>query len=267
MIKKFLLTAICVFLFGISQAAAWVVYCTNCSDRWVQALERVTNVEQLKTLYLEYGESVQQTAHQLKNVQQNVEMITDMIHNTATLPREMISQVSDEMTRFAQITNAINTIRADIMGLEKVYDEYYKTQEEYNRMANLPNRMLTERNIAIRADIDKMNERIDEATKATFQLSGSQLKDLEESGKTEDYINDLVNNAEGRNEMLQAANQLAKLQYAETKQLRELMATTIQSNLATQVRDEKAKQRSLEVKEYLLDTDNNLRKPSVNSPF
>lgn len=247
MFKKFLLTAMCVFLFGVNGSHARAVYCTNCSNRWVQALERVTNVEQLKTLYLEYGESVQQTAHQLKNVQQNVEMITDMIHNTAALPREMISKVSDEMTRFAQITNAINTIRADIIGLEKVFDETYKTQAELREMANMPNDMLKERNMTIRADLDIMNKKIEEATKATFQISGKQLKDLEESGKTEDYINELINNAEGRNEMLMAANQLAKLQYAESKQLRELIATTTQSNLVKQARDEQQKQLSDEI--------------------
>ncbi len=247
MFKKFLAMALGAFLFGVGQAEADIVYCTNCSERWTQAVERITNIEELKTLYLEYGESIQQTAHQLKNVQQNIEMITDMIHNTAALPRQVLSKISDEMTRFAQITNSINTIREDIMGLERVYDEYYKTQAEYKRLANLPNEMLSERNVTIRADIDKMADRIDTATKATFQLSGSQLKDLEESGKMEDYINDLVNNADGRNEMLQAGNQLAKLQYSEARQLRELVATTIQSNLATQVRDEKEKQISKEI--------------------
>lgn len=99
-----------------------------------------------------------------------------------------------------------------------------------------------------------MGERIDEATKATFQLSGSQLRDLEESGKMEDYINDLVNNADGRNEMLQAGNQLAKLQYSEARQLRELVATTIQSNLATQVRDEKERQIEEEMKRIIHST-------------
>ena len=84
---------------------------------------------------------------------------------------------------------------------------------------------------------------------------GSQLKDLEESGKMEDYINDLVNNADGRNEMLQAGNQLAKLQYSEARQLRELVATTIQSNLATQVRDEKEKQLAEEIYRNITNTD------------
>lgn len=246
MTKKFLLAALGIFLFGVSQAEARAVYCTNCSERWTQAIEKVTSMKQLQQMYSDYKEYVEQTAQLLENVQQNITMIKDMQHNTLGLPSELLGKIYDEMTRLARITNALNTIRADIEGTEKVYDEYYKTQEEYKRLANLPNRMLTERNITIRADIDKMNSRIDDATKATFQLSGSQLKDLEESGKMEDYINDLVNNADGRNEMLQASNQLAKLQINETRQLRELMATTIQSNLATQVRDEKEKQISEE---------------------
>lgn len=255
MFKKFLAMALGIFLFGVSQADARAVYCTNCSERWTQAIEKVTSMKQLQQMYSDYKEYVEQTAQLLENVHQNIVMIKDMQHNTLGLPGEIIGKIYDEMTRLAKITNALNTIRADIEGTEKVYDEYYKTQEEYKRLANLPNRMLTERNVTIRADIDKMAERIDTATKATFQLSGSQLKELEESGKMEDYINDLINNADGRNEMLQASNQLARLQINETRQLRELMATTIQSNLATQVRDEKEKQISEEIYRNITNTD------------
>lgn len=252
MFKKFLAMALGIFLFGVSQAEAKVVYCTNCSTKWTQAIEKVTSMKQLQQMYSDYKEYVEQTAQLLENVHQNIVMIKDMQHNTLGLPGEIIGKIYDEMTRLAKITNALNTIRADIEGTEKVYDEYYKTQAEYKRLANLPNRMLTERNVTIRADIDKMAERIDTATKATFQLSGSQLKELEESGKMEDYINDLIDNADGRNEMLQASNQLARLQINETRQLRELMATTIQSNLATQVRDEKEKQISEEIGERIM---------------
>lgn len=247
MFKKFLAMALGIFLFGVSHAEAKAVYCTNCSTKWTQAIEKVTNIKQLNQMYADYKQYVEQTAHQLKNVQQNIEMITDMVHNTAALPRELLGKVSDEMTRFAQITNSINTIRADIMGLEKIYDETYKTQAKLKEMANMPNDMLRERNMSIRADLDVMDEKIEEATKATFQISGKQLKDLEESGQTEEYINDLINNADGRNEILMAANQLAKLQYAESKQLRELIATTTQSNLVKQVRDEQQRQLSEEI--------------------
>lgn len=254
MFRKFLAAALGVFLFGVGQAEARAVYCVNCSEQWTQAAERVTSIQKLNQMYSDYREYVEQTAHLLENVHQNITMIKDMQHNTIGLPSEIIGKIYDEMTRLAKVTNALNTIRADIEGTEKIYDEYYKAQAEYKKLANLPNDMLSERNVTIRADIDKMGERIDEATKATFQLSGSQLRDLEESGKMEDYINDLVNNADGRNEMLQAGNQLAKLQYSEARQLRELVATTIQSNLATQVRDEKERQIEEEMKRIIHST-------------
>ncbi len=252
MTKKFLLIALCSFFIGVNEGNAFTMYCVNCSDRFMQALERVTNLEQLKQLYLDYGESVQQTAHQLKNVQQNVEMITDMIHNTTALPRNLVREGYNELTRLAQITNSINTIKSDIMGLEKIFDEKYKTQEELNRIANFPNELVSERNITIRANMKIMNERIDEATKATFQLSGSQLKELEDSGQLEAHINALME-SDGRNGILMAANKLAQEQIKETRQLRELIATTVQSNLATQVRDEKEKQLSDEVDKRITD--------------
>ena len=40
------------------------VYCWNCSENVTQALDRVTNLEQLQTLIKGYDEAIQQTAAQ-----------------------------------------------------------------------------------------------------------------------------------------------------------------------------------------------------------
>ncbi len=125
MFRKFLAMALGAFLFGVGQAEARAVYCVNCSEQWTQAVERVTNLQQLNQMYSDYREYVEQTAHLLENVHQNITMIKDMQHNTLGLPSEIIGKIYDEMTRLAKVTNALNTIRADIEGTEKIYDEVY----------------------------------------------------------------------------------------------------------------------------------------------
>ena len=83
---------------------------------------------------------------------------------------------------------------------------------------------------------------MDRATQATFQLSGHQLKQLEESGELESYVNSLLDTPEGQQQALMAANQLAALQIQEARQLRELIATKVQSDLASQTKKEKEDQ-------------------------
>ena len=253
--KKFIISAflLAYSLFPVNNAHAVTAFCTNCSDRFMQAMDRVTNVEQLKSLYAEYAESIQQTASQIQMVQQNVEQYTNMVRNTVAIPKNMIAKISKELTRFAQITNSVNTMRADIMGLENVFDTLYQAQEDFGKLANMPREMASGRNMTIRANLDVMSKRVDEATQATFQVSGAQLKDLEMSGETESYINELLNTPEGRMEALQSGNQLAAMQIQEARQLRELIATSLQSDLASQIKDEKQEQLSEEISRRITD--------------
>ena len=218
------------------------VYCTNCSDKFMQAIEKATSLEQLKTLVKEYDEAIQQTAAQLQMVQQNIEQYTNMVQNTVALPKEMIRKISAEMSKFGKITGALSTMRNDVVGLGNVFDELYSAQSELKDLARMPRNMLQGGMTTYHTSWDNWSRRVDDSTKATFQLSGKQLKDLEESGELETYINELLSTPDGQQKALMAGNQLAALQIQEARQLRELLATKIQSDLASQAKTEKESQ-------------------------
>lgn len=80
-------------------AYAGTVYCTNCSTRVTQAIEKATSLEQLKTLLKEYDEAIEQTAAQLQMVQQNIEQYTNMVQNTVMLPANIIRKISSELSK------------------------------------------------------------------------------------------------------------------------------------------------------------------------
>lgn len=256
-LNKRILICMCLILMLFAmpnrEAQAYTVTCTNCSNVLMQAMDRITNVSQLQSLYKEYAESIVQTTQQIEMVRQNVERYANMVKNTLAIPKNLIATIAGELTRFAQITNSLNTLRSDIMGLENMFDEMYSVQGEFAKLAALPRDMIEGRNVTIRANMDIMSERVDDATKATFQLSGVQLKDIEMSGQTESYINDLLSTPEGQMQALMSANQLTAMQLQEARQLRELMATRIQSDLASQMKAEKQKQLSEEVTREFFD--------------
>ena len=114
---------------------------------------------------------------------------------------------------------------------------------------------------------DNWSRRVDDSTRATFQLSGKQLKDLEESGELEAYVNDLLSTPDGQQKALMAGNQLAALQIQEARQLRELLATKIQSDLAGQVKREKEGQFSEEMSRALLNSEGLNLKPIDDPEF
>ena len=244
------------------QTMSGTVYCTNCSDKFMQAIEKATSLEQLKTLVKEYDEAIQQTAAQLQMVQQNIEQYTNMVQNTVALPKEMIRKISAEMSKFGKITGALSTMRNDVVGLGNVFDELYSAQSELKDLARMPRNMLQGGMTTYHTSC-----RVDDSTKATFQLSGKQLKDLEESGELETYINELLSTPDGQQKALMAGNQLAALQIQEARQLRELLATKIQSDLASRQKIEKEEQMRQELHRYMLEGVGKIGTTSRPDPF
>ena len=234
----------------VAPVHAETVYCWNCSENVTQALDRVTNLEQLQALFKQYDEAIQQTAAQLEMVQQNIEQYANMVQNTVRLPRELIGKIAAKLSEAGRITAALNSMRADIQGLANIHDELYRTRDEFKALVRQPKDLLTSQ---YRTRWDTWSARVDEATKATFQVSGHQLKQLEESGELESYVNSLLDTPEGQQQALMAGNQLAALQIQEARQLRELVATKVQSDLAGQVKKEKEAQVSEEMARSLTD--------------
>lgn len=250
-----------------AEASAKTVYCSNCSTKVTQAVEKATSVDQLKTLLKAYDESIKQTAAQLQMVQQNIDQYANMVQNTAALPASIIRQIAYELSRFGQITNALNTMRNDVAGLGKIFDALYETQDELKDLANLPRSMFSEGGMTYRTSWDNWSRRVDDSTRATFQLSGQQLKELESSGELESYMNELLSTPDGQQKALMAGNQLAALQIQEARQLRELIATKVQSDLASQTKTEKEAQMGQELHRHMIDGFDEIGTTSRSDPF
>lgn len=222
----------------------------------MQALEHAIASSQLAELKTAYDQYVQQTAHQLTLVQQTLQQYQNMVQNTLQLPAAVISEISGELSKLSQITSALNTLRNDIVGMGSVFDSLYQTQDELDKLASLPNDLASGKRTSYQGYWDNWTKRVDESTKATFQLSGKQLNDLANSGETETYINKLLTTPEGQQQALMAGNQLAALQIQEARQLRELIATKFQSDIASQEKREKEAQYSQMEKRKLYNLEN-----------
>ena len=266
--KKTALAAIVFAALHIAPAHAYeTVYCTNCSTSAMQALEKALANSQLAELKLAYDQYVQQTAQQIQMVQQNIEQYANMVQNTVQLPAEVIREISGELSRLGRLTGALHTMRNDITGMANVFDELYRTRDEFRELASLPRDMLSGGTTTYRTYWDNWSDRVDESTKATFQLSASQLKDLEDAGQMEAYINELLSTPDGQQKALMAGNQLAALQIQESRQLRELIATKFQADMAGQSKQEKVDQMEENLHRKMLDGFDKFDMTSRSDPF
>jgi P-type conjugative transfer protein TrbJ len=213
----------------------------------MQRLDRVTNVSQLKALWKEYSESVQQTAQQIRMVQQNVEQYANMVHNTVTLPANTMNQMVGDFTRLSGYVERLSARTGEINTMKDLYNAFYEKQGALRGLINTADGTT---NYSDRWD--RWASEVDRACEATFKLSGNQLADLRNNGELEAHIRTLLSTPKGRMEAIQAGNKLTAIQIKEAQETRALMATYYQQQMATIQKDEKVKQMQEEAKRRLL---------------
>jgi P-type conjugative transfer protein TrbJ len=124
--------------------------------------------------------------------------------------------------------------------LGQIFMNLFPEQSLFAELAGASPAQMAQANAQYEAQWNKWAANVDQATMATFQLSGQQLADLQQDpGRFQSYIDNLLSTPDGQQKAIMAGNQLAALQVQEARQLRELIATQIQSDLASQAKDEK----------------------------
>ena len=246
--KDYILIAVLSMLLNTTPARAYTVTCTNCSNLVTQALEQITGIEQLAQLQSQVSEAMTQTAQQIQMVQQLIQQYSNMVQNTAQLPANLINEIKGSITRLASLSSTLQTQRGDMAALGQVFMNLFPEQSLFGNLAGASPAQMKEANARYEAEWNKWAANVDQATQATFQLSGQQLADLQQdTERFQSYIDNLLSTPDGQQKAIMAGNQLAALQIQEARQLRELMATQVQSALASQMKGEKEGQMQQEL--------------------
>ena len=265
--KKYLLSLAVLVMFA-TPAHALTVTCTNCSTSLVQLLDRITSMEQLQNIIGQYHENIQQTAQQIRMVQQNIEQYANMVQNTVQLPANLVNELKGNLTRLANLSNNLKTLRGDIVGLGQVFNSLFPEQALFGELAGAGPEQVEAANARYQQQWDKWSETVDQASQATFQLSGHQLDELQkDAGRFQSYLDELLSTPDGQQKAIMAGNQLSALQVQEARQLRELVATQVQSSLASQMKAEKESQMSEEAWRDTLKTNRIGKAKAKPDPF
>jgi P-type conjugative transfer protein TrbJ len=185
-------------------------------------------------------ELVSQTEQSIQQTVQQISMVQHAIQNTMQLPSNLRSQFSSQLLQLAQQTTQLTTNRGDITALAQVFNQLFPAQSPFSNLTiNATPDQIAAANKQYQDQYDSWSKQIDQSSQATFQLSGSQLRDMADSGQLQSHINDLLSTPEGQMQALQAGNELAAIQIQEARQFRELMATKTQSDLNRDMKTEK----------------------------
>ena len=233
--------------FSTPEGYAYSGYCKNCSEKWTQALDRITNVQQLATAMDHYAEGVRQTTQQIRMVQQNIEQYQNMLRNTKNLSPSLLSSIAGDFRRLGELQRQLELQRGDFASMQRVYQEMYPG---YDGMAKQTNQQYQQRWKQWSAESDR-------AYRATIQAPGRQLQELQgDADQFDRQVQQLLNTPEGRMEALQAANQLAALQLRESREMRSVMNTYIQAQIQAASKAEQMEQSQREADMRWMNMDN-----------
>lgn len=219
-------------------------------------MERVTNLQELANLSDQLVQEISQTEQQITMVRQNIERYENMTKNTNNLSPEMLSQLSGEYRRLGNLYQQVESRRGDIDAMRRAYSEMYPSYSDIS----------TEQGAKYQQRWQTWSSDVDRANRSTMEQSGRQLKDLQEADKYDSNIQQLLNTPQGRMEAIQAGNQLTALQLQEARELRALMATSMQEQSVVNAKKEKIDQAREEQYQRLFKSRDNILSPKSVTP-
>ena len=201
------------------------VLCENCSTETTTEMQLIKDIQQVIELVEQTKQAIHQTEMQLKNLERIGEDLAD--------------NPLDYLMELAELTGELNTYRDEQKALAQIFNELYPEQSYFADLAGASAEEIEAANKKYQDHYDEWSKQIDEATMATFQVTGRQLKELEDAGELRDYLDNLLREPEGHMQALEAANQLAARQIEEIRQFRELTATQAQHQALNEMKQEK----------------------------
>lgn len=211
---------------SVNAQAQWTVFCPDCSDKFTQALDRITNIEELQKMTEQVSEAVRQTEEQIRIAQTTFDQLENMIKNTVSLPATIKGRIQGEFGRVKSLIDGVKTLRGDASALSQIYRATYTGRsalDGISRQADAPKQY---KDIMV-----KSAEQMDRALEAALQVSGAQIQEMEEKADALDsQLSDLLQTPEGQMQAIQAGNQIAGMQLQAMQRVHFLLATSAQAS-------------------------------------
>jgi P-type conjugative transfer protein TrbJ len=146
------------------------------------------------------SELITQVSQLAEQINQQIQMVQDMIHNTLNLPRKLMGSVSGMIST---AMNAYNQVQGILNRLSNLDEEFYNTF--YSTVSDLSNPSGWVKNYSV--EYFRLSEGMEKEAKRTVENLKVSADDITDSGKMLEKLADSANSADGRNAILQASNE------------------------------------------------------------
>ena len=188
-------------------AQADVVTCTNCSNMFVQAKQML--------------ESTNQTINQVRMIQNQLQQVTTMTQNTASIPDALWNQISpDVMNNIRQVHDLYRETRSltsNVASLSQDFQRTYRTiQSNLQGGVDFKTQYQTLSNQTLR-DLEN-----------TLKGVGMHQQQLQSQQATLNHFQQMARTAQGRKAALDAANAMTQYALQQNQQTQQLLTMQLQ---------------------------------------
>ncbi|MBZ7458434.1 P-type conjugative transfer protein TrbJ [Klebsiella michiganensis] len=205
----------------ISPAPAYAIYCSNCSTFSQQMYE--------------YAEAVNTQLNTAQQLQTQIQQYDNMLKQGMSLPSRMFNTITGDLQRVASVYSSAQSLGRNITNLNEQFHQQFKGYDSYlnsigQGQHNMPQRY---RNWA-QSGFDN--------ARTAMQAAGLNTSTFEEENAMLDQLVSRSQSAIGRQQAIQAGNEIAAQNVQQLQKLRDLVATqiTLQGNYMAKQTEQKA---------------------------
>ncbi|HEJ6919865.1 P-type conjugative transfer protein TrbJ [Serratia marcescens] len=194
---------------------AYAIYCSNCSTFYQQMYE--------------YAEAVNTQLNTAQQLQTQIQQYDNMIKQGMSLPSRMFNSITGDLQRVASVYNSAQSLGRNISNLDEQFRQQFKGYDSYlNSIGQGQNNMPQRYRDWAQSGFDN--------ARTAMQAAGVNTSTFEDENAMLDQLVSRSQSAVGRQQAIQAGNEIAAQNVQQLQKLRDLVATqiTLQGNYMAQ---------------------------------
>jgi len=199
----------------MAPAPAYAIYCSNCSTFYQQMYE--------------YAEAVNTQLNTAQQLQTQIQQYDNMIKQGMSLPSRMFNTITGDLQRVASVYNSAQSLGRNISNLDEQFRQQFKGYDSYlNSIGQGQNNMPQRYRDWAQSGFDN--------ARTAMQAAGVNTRTFEDENAMLDQLVSRSQSAVGRQQAIQAGNEIAAQNVQQLQKLRDLVATqiTLQGNYMAQ---------------------------------
>jgi len=196
----------------VAPTPAYAVYCSNCSTFYQQMFE-----------YAEQVNTALNTAEQLST---QIRQYQNMITNGISLPNSMFGRITQDLQQVISVYNRSQALGRNVANLDESFNTSFPGYQDY--LKRFVNSSGTATGTTMQSQYKKWSQNGMDSVKNSMAAANMNTGAFEKEDAALDKIVARSQSAVGRQQALQAGNEIAAANVQQLQKLRDLLATQIQ---------------------------------------